>query len=94
MFRLQMTGGSKTAPCMLNDLMIYYTGEPGGPEPGMRGDVDNNGVVDIDDMNLIINIMLHKAEASDYPGQADVDGNGVVDIDDMNIVINIMLHKE
>ena len=94
MFRLQMTGGSKTAPCMLNDLMIYYTGEPGGPEPGLRGDVDNNGVVDIDDMNLIINIMLHKAEASDYPGQADVDGNGVVDIDDMNIVINIMLHKE
>ena len=59
----------------------------------IRGDVDGNGEVDIDDLNIIINIMVKKATKAQWPN-ADIDKNGEVDIDDLNIVINIMVHKD
>ena len=65
-----------------------------GSNPNIRGDIDGNGVVDVDDLNILINIMLGKANAGDYPGQADIDGSGSADIDDLNILINIMLGKD
>ncbi len=61
--------------------------------PGPRGDADGNGVVDIDDINIIINIMVGKAKTDDHP-KADADGNGVVDIDDLNIAINVIVRKD
>ena len=64
------------------------------PNTGIRGDVNGDGVVDVDDMNAVINIMLNKAHAEDFTGNPDVDESGVVDIDDMNIIINIMLGKD
>ncbi len=75
-----------------NVFDIWLDPQSGAPEYG-RGDVDGSGTVDIDDMNAVINLMLGKANLSDYKGQPDVDGNGVVDIDDMNIVINVILGK-
>ena len=64
------------------------------PGDQLTGDVTGNGVVGIEDVNAIINIMLGKAQASDYPGIADVTGNGIVGIEDVNAVINAMLGKE
>ncbi len=61
--------------------------------PGVLGDVTGDGEVDIADVNAIINIMLQKNPASDYPGNADVTSDGSVDIADVNAVINIMLGK-
>ena len=60
---------------------------------GVRGDADGSGVVDVDDLNAVINIMVRKAAWADFPA-ADVNANGVVDIDDLNIVVNVMLHKD
>ncbi len=57
-----------------------------------KGDVNGDGLVDIDDLNIVINIMLRKATVSQWPN-ADVDANGEVDIDDLNAVINIMVGK-
>ena len=57
---------------------------------GIRGDVDGSGVVDIDDVNNLINVMLGKSQNP----EADVNGDGMADIDDLNIVINVMLGKE
>ncbi len=57
------------------------------------GDVDGNGVVDITDANILINIVLGKASASSYGGRANVDGKGDVDISDINAVLNIILGK-
>ena len=54
------------------------------------GDLDGNGVVDVDDLNIIINIMLGKA---DKTPQADLNSDTNVDVDDMNIILNIMLGK-
>ena len=59
---------------------------------GMRGDVNGDGSVDVDDMNIVINIMVNKASFANWPA-ADVDGSGNVDVDDLNIIINIMVGK-
>ncbi len=57
------------------------------------GDINGDGKVDISDVNIVINIMLGKASASSYPGNANVNGQGGIDIADVNAVINIMLGK-
>ena len=56
--------------------------------PPVEGDVNGDGVVDIDDVNLVINMILTIKEKT---AAADLNGDGNVDIDDMNIIINIML---
>ena len=64
------------------------------PKPMLsRGDLNDDGKVDVTDVNIIINIMLGKVSASDYPGNADINGDGKVDVSDVNAVINIMLGK-
>ena len=60
----------------------------------VRGDVDGSCVVDIDDLNAVINVMLHKNADADIEARADIDGNGMVDIDDLNVVVNVMLGKD
>ncbi len=58
---------------------------------GVKGDVDGNGVVDITDVNIIINIVLGNDSASNYGGRADVTEDGTVDVSDINAVLNIIL---
>ena len=61
---------------------------------GTRGDVNGDGVVDITDVNILINIMLGKDSAENYGSRAYVtEGDLVVDIADVNTAINIMLGK-
>lgn len=57
------------------------------------GDVDGNGVVDISDVNILLNVILGRDNAAKYEGRADVNGDGVVDISDVNAIINILLGK-
>lgn len=57
------------------------------------GDVNADGVVDIDDVNAVISIILGKSSRDQYPGNADVDASGVVDVDDANAVIRIILQS-
>ena len=62
-------------------------------QEAVPGDVNADGVTDVDDMNIIINIILKKADATGYGGAVDIDGDGVIDIGDVNQIINIILHK-
>ena len=66
----------------------------GFAQAAVRGDADGSGVVDIDDVNTVINVMLHKNQDPSLETQADVDGDGAVDVDDLNIIINVMLGKD
>jgi surface antigen len=59
----------------------------------LAADINGDKKVDIADVNIVINIMLGKAQASDYTGKADVTGDNHVDIADVNAIINIMLGK-
>ena len=62
---------------------------------GLQGDVDGNGNVDGNDLNMLINIILGKLDAADASvvGNPNVDGIGDVDGADINILINILLGK-
>jgi len=60
---------------------------------GLRGDVNGDGSVDVADVNIVINIMLGKDSADNYPN-ANIDGQGGIDVSDVNMVINIMLGKQ
>ena len=51
-------------------------------------DLNDDGKVDIADVNTVINAMLGKSTTS-----ADITGDGKVDISDVNAVINVMLGK-
>lgn len=57
------------------------------------GDVNGDGDIDINDINIIINIILGIDSAEKYDGRADADGNGEVDVIDANIIINKILDK-
>ena len=63
------------------------------PEPAVRGDLNGDSVVDVDDLNTVINVILHKLQDPATEHQADLNGDTVVDVEDLNTVINIILHK-
>ena len=88
-FRMNMTSGTKTGRCYVDQVTVYHDGDF-APEYA-KGDVDGSGIVDVDDVNAIVNIILGMKHSSDYKGVADVDGSGIVDVDDVNAVINIIL---
>ncbi len=55
------------------------------------GDVNADGVVDVDDLNILISIILGKDSADNYEDRAYILGNDFVDVDDVNALIKIML---
>lgn len=61
------------------------------PDPGIPGDVNNDGAVDVSDVNIIINIILGNDQAENYGGRADVTGDGAVDVSDINVILNKIL---
>ena len=62
-----------------------------GSAPGVLGDLDGSGIVDVEDVNAAINIILKLNTMSDYPGNGDMDNNGMIDVEDVNAMINIIL---
>ena len=57
----------------------------------VKGDINGDGIADVEDVNAAINIVLKLNTSSDYPGNADLDGNNIVDVEDVNALINIIL---
>ena len=72
---------------------MEFTNTQAGGTTYLLGDMNCDGNVDVSDINAIINIMLGKAQASDFVGIADVTGDNSIDVSDVNAVINIMLGK-
>ncbi|MBO4870779.1 MAG: leucine-rich repeat protein [Muribaculaceae bacterium] len=58
---------------------------------GIKGDVNGDEKVDVEDVNAAINIILELKPASYYPVNADVNGDNKIDIEDVNAIINIIL---
>ena len=56
-----------------------------------RGDINLDGVVDVSDVNICINIVLDKDNAANYNRRAYITDDNVVDIGDVNALINILL---
>ena len=62
-----------------------------GDEPGVPGDLNGDGAVDVADVNICINIILEINNDPDVKALADLNGDGVVDVADVNAIINIIL---
>ena len=83
---------SITMPLASMNYMEFTDTQSGGGEVSYKtGDVTGDGIVDVDDVNAIINIILGKKTSSDYPGVSDIDNSGLIDVDDVNAVINVIL---
>ena len=77
---------------MISEGWKEFKNITGGAITTIPGDVDGNGLVDVDDVNATINLILLFDQYKDrYPGNADLDGNGLIDVDDVNALINIIL---
>lgn len=63
-------------------------------KPYQRGDMDGSGIIDVEDVNAMINIILKLNTQADYSGNGDMDGNGIIDVEDVNAIINIILKLE
>lgn len=59
----------------------------------LRGDVNADGMVDVGDVNVMVNIILGK-DTNDYEGRADLNGDNNVDVGDINELVNIILGKD
>ncbi len=60
------------------------------PGTAVTGDINGDGIVDITDINMCINMVLGKLSKT---AEADVNGNGEVDITDVNMVVNMAMGK-
>lgn len=62
-----------------------------GMASAARGDINGDGIVDVTDVNMVIDMVLGKADLN-YD-TADLDGNSVIDVTDVSILIDIVLGK-
>ena len=56
-----------------------------------KGDVDGDGIVDINDVTLMIDYLLHLVDSLVVPKAGDVDGDEVIDINDVTTLIDYIL---
>ena len=77
-----------------SDIVYYYPAEDewniDNPEMFYKpnnGDLNHDGIIDIEDVNICINIILSK----DYDIVGDMTEDGEIDVADMNEIINIIL---
>lgn len=59
-------------------------------QEGVKGDVNGDGIVDVTDVNILINMILGTVAASP---EGDINGDGVHDVTDANILISLILGK-
>ncbi|MDO4510920.1 MAG: calycin-like domain-containing protein [Bacteroidales bacterium] len=57
-------------------------------QPIMMGDLDGNGILDVTDITMLINIVLGTSETQPA---ADLDGNGSVDVSDVTKLVQLVL---
>ena len=80
-FRLAQTAGVRAN---IDDIVIYKLEQQVTP---IQGDLNGDGVVNISDINVIINLILN----GDTIEAADVNGDHAVNVTDLNAIINIIL---
>ncbi|MBR6284045.1 MAG: hypothetical protein IKR25_07105 [Muribaculaceae bacterium] len=82
---------------LLNETVrISFSGESNEEPPVVyaRGDVNGDGVIDVEDVNAIVNVILEQTPASMYGGRANLtEGDDLVDVVDLNEVIELMLNQ-
>ena len=75
---------------LLKDTGFYTIYFSDWPE-NLYGDVNNDGEVNIADVNVVIGIIMGNSCDSDTQQRSDVDGNGETNIADINAIIKVLL---
>ncbi len=84
--QVQLVGTLRTHGGVFVDA-IKVTSTP----TGLVGDLNGDGAVDVEDVNLLINVILELQSADTLSGNADITGDGSTDIEDVNALINLIL---
>ena len=92
LFRIYERGGNKNNATYVDDFIIYYTGEEGGPDEGIIGDVNSDGEITVADVNAIVTIILKGTSDAALLKRADVNEDGEITIADINKVISLILN--
>ena len=78
----------------MNHEMLVGIEPPEGWEPSgpvLAGDLDGNGSVDVDDLNVLVNLIL-ELDTRPAPGsKPDLNGDNSVDIVDVSLLVNLIL---
>ncbi len=75
----------------ISALVVAFTIMPARLNARIVGDITQDGLVDVDDVNMAINIILNLNGPGTRIGHADVSGDGMVDVTDVNEMLNFML---
>ena len=91
MLRLQQTMGSSSEYCFVDNIEVCYenTWEP--EIEIIPGDVDNNGLLNIQDVVELINYLLNGSDTINLDA-ADVNGDNKISITDVTELISILLN--
>ena len=74
------------------DATFVAVFEPAGSFE-MNGDVNGDGIVDVTDVSIAIDIVLGKDSNDNYGGRANINGDSTVDVTDVSMIIDIVLGK-
>ena len=94
-FRLKQTSGSSSEYCFIDDIEICYedTWEPEEPEY-IPGDVDDDGIVGINDVITLIDYILYGDSITINFLASDMNGDGQIMIDDVTTIIDMILYHD
>ena len=77
-----------TAPVIKKSTATTSTATPTAPP---NGDLNKDGIIDVTDVDIMIDMVLGKKEKD--LSIADLDGNGMIDVTDVGLLIDIVLGK-
>jgi len=88
-----ITNVDGTATIPLADVQDMYFSNEGGSEPAyMRGDVDRDGYVDINDVTILIDYVLNGNATGIDLDAANCDETEGIDVNDVTVLINYVLN--
>lgn len=88
LFRIQETAGAANNACYIDNFTLYYYKTGDDPKP-LRGDVNQDGVVNVNDVTTLVNMMLNVITPN--LETADIDGNGSLNVTDVTELVGIIL---
>lgn len=84
--------GQTTTLAMSNFGYLEFSNTKFDSQPTwLKGDVNGDGIVDVNDINCLINVMLGSVSADVYEGRAYVNEDSAVDVSDISVVISIIV---
>ena len=86
-FMLAMIDGSTTSATYVDNFTVYYTGEPG--TGALRGDLNGDGLVDVTDVSILIDMVLGKQPENKEIADLNDDDN--IDVGDVSYLIDLVL---